>query len=337
MFRLIRKIVGYFALTLVLCSCGSESGQFRLKGHLKNFNQGEFYIYSPDGGMAGLDTLQVVSGKFSFATRLEGRATFVIIFPNYSEHVVFGASGVEARLEGDASHLRETKITGSEDNEAMTAFRLKTNDLTPPEAKKAAEAFIRDNPKSVVSSYILRKTFIDNVEPDYTTAFELATLMSEADEDNVRMTLLAKSLSDLMSTSQGKKLPNFGAKDINGDSIGRDYLKSEANVLFTFSTWNADSQAMFRELKKMKKENEGKLSVISFCLDASRRSCTNFLRRDSALWAVVCDGDMWLSPTLQQLGMQTVPATIIADKQGNVVARNLRGDKLRDKIKELTN
>lgn len=332
-----KKFVWWVALTLVLFSCGSDGGRFRIKGQLKNFNQGEFYIYSPDGGMLGLDTLKVVGGKFDFSVRLDNKATFVIVFPNYSEHVVFGESGITATIKGDASNLREVEITGSETNKSMTSFRLRVNNMTPPEAKKEAEKYIKENPTSIVSAYILRKYFIDSAQPDYEKAYELASLMAEADKDNVRIALISLNLFSLSSAQIGQNISMFSAVDLNGDSVGRDYLNKDANVIFTFSTWNADSQTMFRELKKMKKDNKDKIAIISFCLDASTRSCRNFLKRDSADWKVVCDGEMWLSPTVRQLGLETVPASIIADKDGKIVARNLRGDKLRAKINELIN
>ena len=29
-------------------------------------NQGELYVYSPDGGVAGLDTIKIEAGRFSY-------------------------------------------------------------------------------------------------------------------------------------------------------------------------------------------------------------------------------------------------------------------------------
>ena len=54
-----KKFIGYILLTLVLVSCGAESGHFRISGRLRNFNQGEFYVYSTDGAIPGLDTITV--------------------------------------------------------------------------------------------------------------------------------------------------------------------------------------------------------------------------------------------------------------------------------------
>lgn len=53
-------------LTLMLVACGPDNGHFRLKGHLLNLNQGEFYVYSPDGSLEGTDTITVAGGRFTY-------------------------------------------------------------------------------------------------------------------------------------------------------------------------------------------------------------------------------------------------------------------------------
>ena len=107
-----KKILGYILLTLVVVSCGTGSGHFRIKGRLRSFNQGEFYVYSPDRGLTGMDTIKVADGRFSYETTLGDEATFIIVFPNYSELPVFGKSGTTAEISGDASHLKEVEIHG---------------------------------------------------------------------------------------------------------------------------------------------------------------------------------------------------------------------------------
>ena len=58
------RVVSLFVLLLFLVSCGTENGKFRLEGRLRNINQGEFYVYSPDGAIEGLDTIPVREGRF---------------------------------------------------------------------------------------------------------------------------------------------------------------------------------------------------------------------------------------------------------------------------------
>ena len=134
-----------FTFTFFLSSCGVDSGTFRIDGELNGINQGEFYVYSPDGGIRRLDTIAVKNGHFTYEISLDTTALFMLVFPNFSEMPIFGGSGVKAEINGDASHLKEIEVKGSKTNEQMTAFRLKTSEMMPPEVLSEAAKFIKDN------------------------------------------------------------------------------------------------------------------------------------------------------------------------------------------------
>src|SRR3712207_6452492 len=107
-----KRLTFLLLLTLVLVSCGTDDNHFKIEGRLLNLNQGEFYVYSTDGLIKGLDTIHVQAGRFVYQTKCEDEGTLVIIFPNYSEHVVFAESGKSVELNGNAQRLKELEIKG---------------------------------------------------------------------------------------------------------------------------------------------------------------------------------------------------------------------------------
>ena len=42
-------------------------------------NQGEFYVYSPDGAITGIDTIKVQGGRFAYEIPCEDKGTIVIV------------------------------------------------------------------------------------------------------------------------------------------------------------------------------------------------------------------------------------------------------------------
>lgn len=318
---------------LLLASCGAESGRFRIEGHLKNMNQAEFYIYSIDGGFPKLDTIRVEKGRFVYETDLDRPATYSIIFPNGSEQAVFGNSGVVVELEGDASHLKEMTIKGTDENEQMTVWRTNANRLTPPEMKQAAIDFIRENPASSVSNYLLYRYLMLGTTPDYKTAAELTALMLKEQPENGRLIQLDKQLRGLKYAVKGAKLPDFQATDINGNAVSSQSLKAELNIIVVWSMWNYESQSMVRKLSDMKKEYGSRLSLMSISMDARKEDCSRFLERDSMRLSTVCDGRMWESPLVQQLGISDVPGNIFIDRQGKVIDVNVPIPKIEEKVK----
>lgn len=323
------------AALLALTSCGAGNGRFRIEGRFRNLNRGEFYVYSPDGGTTGRDTIQVVDGRFSYNVPLSDKATFILIFPNFSQQAVFGENGKIAKISGDASHMREMEITGTDDNELMTDFRLAANRLSPPEVKEAAAHFVEENPASLASLYIVNRNFLQASQPDYAEASRLLKLMLKEDPSNGRVALLLKQVESLKPSSIGAMLPQFTATDTEGRGVSRKSLNGKVNVVSAWASWSYDSVNLQQWLRRFKKEKGADLAVVSICVDADRKACLRQMKADSINWPNVCDGRMWDTPLMQALGLSTVPGNIVADANGRIVARNLNTSQMKEQLEKM--
>lgn len=56
---MLRNLLFFFAAVFLLTSCGEDSKHFKIEGRLLQMNQGEFYIYSNDAAISGIDTIKV--------------------------------------------------------------------------------------------------------------------------------------------------------------------------------------------------------------------------------------------------------------------------------------
>ena len=97
------KRYSYILLALILVSCGAPSGQFKIEGRFLNLNQGEFYVYSTDGLIDGVDTIHTNGGRFSYQIPCEDKGTIMLVFPNFSEQPIFAESGKTAHVKGPMS------------------------------------------------------------------------------------------------------------------------------------------------------------------------------------------------------------------------------------------
>lgn len=330
-----KKFIGYLLLTLILVSCGSKSGKFRLEGRFRNLNQGEFYIYSNSADNAGPDTIKVSGGRFAYTKDIRQPATLVIIFPNFSVQPVFAEPGATVKVRGDASHLKEMEITGTDDNELMTAFRLATNDLTPPETLKAVDRLVKEHPASPAAMYAIERYVLKQPHPDYAHAQRLTALVAKAGGSNYAARWLDRALRQLSRTGTGNTLPAFTARDTEGKAAGSSTLRGKVGVVSAWASWNYSSQNIQRRLSRLKREYGSRLALVSVCLDARPEDCRRFTERDSVRWPNICDGKMWESPTALRLGLQTASANIVTDSRGRIVARDLQPQALEDRIREM--
>ena len=59
------------------------------------------------------------------------------------------------------------------------------------------------------------------------------------------------------------------------------------------------------------------------------------LDNDGIEWENICDGNMFLSPVVDKLGIAYLPDNIVIDKSGKIVARGLTYDDLRTQVETL--
>lgn len=293
-------------------------------------------MYSTDGGIRKLDTIGVKGGRFTYQIPLDSAATFVLVFPNYSEIPVIGVSGAKVEVEGDASHLKEIKVRGTKENDLLTGFRLKVSEMTPPETVREAADFITKHPDALSSTFLLNKYFVQSQTPDYKKALSLAKTIHEARPGNKRIAALVKHLEGLQAIRNGATLPKFTATDIKGRPISSGDLYAPVNVITTWATWNYESQNIQRQLKRREKEKGvNRLRILSICLDANAKECRRLMDRDSITWCNICDERMWDNPILTTLGLSRIPDNIITDSQGRILAHSLPVAELNKKIDEL--
>lgn len=329
-----KKILFTLLTLLLLTSCGPSGNQFRLAGRLRNINQGQFLVYSPDGAFAGIDTIKVQNGRFVYEKEVRKDITLMLVFPNFSEQAVFASPGEEVEIKGDATHLKEMTITGTDENDELTKLRIRLNKLTPPEITAAVAEYIQEEPSSMISIYLLDKYFVNAKTPDYVEAQRLATLMLKANPDNGRLRKLKKQLDGLKNSRLQAMLPVVSSTDINGKSISTSQVKGKIGVISTWATWNFPSTDIQRKLRKLQKQYPQELSLISICIDGDKRECKKRVDRDSLLWTIVCDEQMFQTPIVQQLGLFVVPSMVVTNKQGKIVARDIEPNKVVEELEK---
>lgn len=328
------KLLLFHLFSFLLFSCGSDRKTFLLEGTFKGFNQGELYIYGVNGTHR-LDTISVVKGRIHYEVTLEDTITFSLVFPNFSEIPVFAEPRAEVEIEGDASHLKETRVSGTEANEEMTKFRLRAGGMTPPEATKAAEAFVKEHPASPVALYLLNKYFTQIPSPDYRKCLELVGEVQKAQPGEPSLKGLTEKMKGLENLKDGATIPRFTATDINGKTVNSADLNAPVNIIFTWAKWNYESVSMQQQLTYFQQRYKDKLKIVGICLDVDKKGCRKMVEKDSVKWSTICDGKMWDSPLLKQLGLSYIPDNIMTDGKGKIIAHTLHVNELQDKARPL--
>lgn len=323
-----KRIVLFLLLVLILISCGTRSGHFKMEGRFLHMNQGELYVYSPDGGIEGLDTIKIEAGRFAYEIPCSKPATLVIIFPNYSVQPIFAESGGSVEVKADASHLKEMEVKGTDDNELMTKFRKQIANSSPPDELKYAIQFIKDHPESTVSVYLLNRYLIQTETPDYKQAANLLKILLKEQPGNVTLGRLQRQISGLGTLRIGDKLPNFTAKDVNGKLINNATLANQTIIISTWAAWSYESLDFQRALNDAVKA--GKIAALGISVDANPKEVRQALKNDDITFPNVCDGKMLSTPLLKTFGLTTVPDNIVV-RNGKIIERGITANTVRQR------
>ena len=85
-------------------------------------------------------------------------------------------------------------------------------------------------------------------------------------------------------------------------------------------------------INALKKE---KFLIISVSLDIDKDEWLKASDRDTTQWLQVCDFTGWNNKLVKDQNIHTLPSNILLDKNKRIIERDIRGDELIKKIKEL--
>jgi len=286
-----KNIILPLLVAMILTACGGNSNEFRLKGRLLGINQGEFYVYSVEGDVEGMDTIVVKAGRFEYAKELPRATTLMVVFPNFTEQPIFATPKGKVKIDGDASHLKDMTVKGSEDNELMNAIRPRLADATAAERVKITEQFINEHPESRVGLYLVRRCLLHTESPDFAKSGTLVDKMVAVQPKNGALLRLRKDLQGRKYIAKNKGVPPFKATDTEGRKVNEKELSSaEVGVVMACATWNRESISTLKHLDNIKKKAKKRLSVVAISVDMSEKTFKERMEEDSIVSTMICDG-----------------------------------------------
>ena len=322
---------GWGVFLFLLLSCTGHPDEVRLEGEFANIEQGEFLIYSTDEALDRIDTLHIQDGAFSYTLLTSVPATLRIRYPNQSELVVFANPGADILIKGDAQNLSEVEVSGSEDNECYTNFRLETNGKSAAETKATAHEYILGNPTLTMSRYLFTNYFLCDTAASVPEVTALYDSLCRACPEDLALSKLSTHVRAIGKIRVGNQLPDFAltltpGHGGNGDeeqTIRRDDYKDKLLLIVFWASWRSGSQSGLYRARRFRREQKGKdreVSLISYSLDADQKQLTRLEEADSIDFPSYCDFRSLSSPLVQQWGIRELPYFILVTPDGRITA-----------------
>lgn len=139
------------------------------------------------------------------------------------------------------------------------------------------------------------------------------------------------------TTAIGMLAPEITMNDVNGQPISLSSLKGKVVLVDFWAAWckpcRAENPFVVSLYHKYKDKG---MDIFSVSLDQNKGAWVQAIAQDKLVWKNhVSDLKQWQSPVVQLYQFEAIPFTCILDREGKIVAKNLRGPQLEAKIKEL--
>jgi peroxiredoxin len=276
-----------------------------------------------------IDSAKIKNGKFSFHTSLKLPELYGLTLdttgPNL--YVFLDQRKVKVKLDS-AAYYSHAEVSGSALQDQFNAFK-KLEDVNISE-------YIKDHPTSLVSAYVLYRNYAYRL-----TADEIEQNIQLLDP-SLHQTPYVKSLQAfkevLKTVAVGKKAPDFTANDTEGKPVKLSDDHHKYVLIDFWASWcgpcrreNPNVVAAFQKYK-----DKG-FSVFGVSLDKSKEGWINAIEKDQLHWTQVSELTYWKSDIAKTYGVRAIPANFLIDENGIIVAKNLRGEALLQKLDELLN
>jgi peroxiredoxin len=124
--------------------------------------------------------------------------------------------------------------------------------------------------------------------------------------------------------------------DVNGKTITLSSFKGKYVLVDFWASWcgpcRGENPNVVAAYNKYKNKN---FTILGVSLDKDKASWTKAIADDDLAWTQVSDLKFWQCQAARDYGIESIPANFLIDPAGVIVASNLRGSDLEDKLAEV--
>lgn len=223
-----------------------------------------------------------------------------------------------------------------------------------PELSDAKKAEIKKQMGEFEAKYYeaIKNSISDNVGNDfglynlcnsyyYFSPEELAPLLDgylAAFPTNTRLARI-KANNDLsLETAVGKQFKDFEMADVDGNihKLSEYISANEVTLIDFWASWCGPCRAEMPAVKEAYNAYKGKgFGIIGVSLDSNKEAWVKAIADLGIEWPQISDLQGWKCAGAKLYGVNSIPATVLVAKDGTILAKNLRGEAIQEKLVEV--
>lgn len=340
---------------------------YKITGSAEDIADGDtIYLQNYTGGnLVKLDSAIVKNGTFTFTGKQDTTVNRYITYMKGDKRRVVNFFLENGNIRVDLGE--ESKVSGTPNNDAFQEFndkfmalrkemnemyqKSKTDSTLTEEQVEAIMAEIEK--KDSIGMDMVYQTIEANITnpvgihllPSYAYAFELdkqKALVEKipAELVNDRINKLKAHIETSEKTAVGQKYIDFSMATPEGDTVNlSDFVSKNKYTLIDFwASWCGPCrQEMPNVVEAYKAFKDKGFGIVGVSLDNNADKWKDAINTLNITWPQMSDLQGWNNAGAKLYGVNSIPATVLVDQEGTIVARNLRGDAIKAKLSELLN
>ncbi|NLZ94694.1 MAG: AhpC/TSA family protein [Bacteroidales bacterium] len=366
-----KKILFLSAIAVIFAACQSKS-EYTISGEVADsLYEGQQAVLAQivDNEMATVSSATITNGEFEFKGDTDSPVlrfitlgenesqvgTIIMLEPGKTKVVFdtdFHISGSPINNDFNdfntkQKELNEKMLLVSDQHGAATADNSMTDELdaelrskinkTMEEAKALNFEFVKKNIDNELGQYIFMTSagMFDTEQQK-----EILAMASEEYKSNENVKMIIAQLEAAETVAIGQDFIDITMKDPEGETISlSDYAGKGKYVFIDF--WAAWCGPCINEMPNVveayKKYKDKGLEIVGVSLDQDKDKWIEGIEELEMTWPQMSDLKLWESEAVALYGIRSIPHTVLLDKEGKIIAKDLRGEELQEKLAELLN
>ena len=367
-----KRLFVLYAIVLAFYACDTANEKsespFEINAEITGVDDSSiiYLMMVKDDKLEAVDSAKIVSSRVSFKGDLEIPEMIYLKIGDSRKMInIFGESS-SISIKADINDLNNVEVKGSGTHDDLIAFQElmkpideKSNKLREEYRAAAAisdsqimneltqkyegirleqvariKEFVTTKNESFISPFIILRYL--SYEMDYPELDSLLSGLSSSIHPSEDYQALDQRVNTLKSVAVGNPAVDFALNDTTGNPIAISSFKGNYLLIDFWASWCAPCRHENPNVVNLYNDFKGKgFEIIGVSFDESRSKWIDAIHQDQLTWPHVSDLKGWSSAAGKLYAVSSIPATVLLNREGTIIAKNLRGDALRKKLEEL--